>query len=134
VTALRDGCRLVIVSYGSVILGRPWRVAWFVEQGEYDTAALASIGGAADCTARADAQVKNVLEGVLAHRRSTAVASAYVVALSPVTRADCWSLGESAGHQSWGRMQALLCSYRCDWKNLRAQLPWLAAVDPGRRW
>jgi DDE superfamily endonuclease len=99
-----------------------------VEQDEYDTAVLASIGDVADCTARADAQVKNVLEGVLAQRRSTAVASAYVAALSPGTRADCWSLAESAGHESWGRMQALLGSYRWDWKDLRAQLPGLAAV------
>jgi SRSO17 transposase len=109
-------------------LGRPWRVAWFVEQDECDTAALASIGDVADCMARADAQVKNVLEGVLAQRRSTAVASAYVAALSPGTRADCWSLAESAGHESWGRMQALLGSYRWDWKDLRAQLPGLAAA------
>jgi SRSO17 transposase len=99
-----------------------------VERDEYDTAALASIGDVADCTARADAQVKDVLEGVLAQRRSTAVASAYVAALSPGTRADCWSLAESAGHESWGRMQALLGSYRWDWKDLRAQLPGLAAV------
>ena len=98
-----------------------------MEQDEYDTAALASIGDVADCTARADAQVKNVLEGVLAQRRSIAVASAYVAALSPGTRADCWSLAESAGHESWGRMQALLGSYRWDWKDLRAQLPGLAA-------
>jgi hypothetical protein len=54
-----------------------------VEQDEYDTAALASMGDVADCTARADAQVKNVLEGVLAQRRSAAVASGYVAALSP---------------------------------------------------
>jgi len=127
VTASGDGCRLV-VGLQQCDLGRPWRVAWFVEQDEYDTAALASIGDVADCTARADAQVKNVLEGVLAQRRSTAVASAYVAALSPGTRADCWSLAESAGHQGWGRMQALLGSYRWDWKDLRAQLPGLAAV------
>jgi SRSO17 transposase len=99
-----------------------------VEQDEYDTAVLASIGDVADCTARADAQVKKVLEGVLAQRRSTAVASGYVAALSPGTRADCWSLAESAGHESWGRMQTLLGSYRWDWKDLRAQLPGLAAV------
>jgi hypothetical protein len=46
-----------------------------VEQDEYDTAAQASIRDVADCTARADAQVKKVLEGVLAQRRSAAVAS-----------------------------------------------------------
>jgi hypothetical protein len=42
-------------------LGRPWRVGWFVEQDEDDTAALASIGDVADCTARADTQVRAVL-------------------------------------------------------------------------
>jgi SRSO17 transposase len=99
-----------------------------VEQDEYDTAALASIGDVADCTARADAQVKKVLEGVLAQRRSAAVASGYVAALSPGTPANCWSLAESAGHEGWGRMQALLGSYRWDWEDLRAQLPGLAAA------
>jgi SRSO17 transposase len=109
-------------------LGRPWRVAWFVEQDEYDTAALASIGDVADCVARADAQVRAVLGEVMAQGRSTAVASGYVAALSPGTRANCWSLAESAGHEGWGRMQALLGSYRWDWAELRAKLPALAAA------
>jgi len=65
---------------------------------------------------------------VLAQRRSAAVASGYVTALSPGTRANCWSLAESAGHEGWGRMQALLGSYRWDWKDLRTQLPGLAAA------
>ena len=109
-------------------LGRPWRVAWFVEQDEYDTAALASIGDVADCVARADAQVRAVLGEVMAQGRSTAVASGYVAALSPGTRANCWSLAESAGHEGWGRMQALLGSYRWDWAELRSKLPALAAA------
>ena len=109
-------------------LGRPWRVAWFVEQDEYDTAALASIGDVADCVARADAQVRAVLGEVMAQCRSTAVASGYVAALSPGTRANCWSLAESAGHEGWGRMQALLGSYRWDWAELRSRLPALAAA------
>ena len=83
-------------------LGRPWRVAWFVEQDEYDTAALASIGNIADCVARADAQVRAVLGEVMAQSRSTAVASGYVGALSPGTRANCWSLAESVGHEGVG--------------------------------
>jgi SRSO17 transposase len=99
-----------------------------VEHDKDDTAAQASIGDIAGCTARADAQVKKVLEGVLAQRRSAAVASGYVAALSPETRANCWSLAESAGHEGWGRMQALLGSYRWDWKEVRAQLPGLAAA------
>ena len=67
-------------------LGRPWRVAWFVGQDEDDTAALASIGDVADCTARADAQVRVVLGRVMAQQRSAAVALDYVMALSPGTR------------------------------------------------
>jgi hypothetical protein len=76
-----------------------------------------------------------VLEGVLAQRRSAAVASGYVAALSPGTRANCWALAESAGHEGRGRMQALLGSYQWDWEDLRAQLPRAGGgVDPGCRW
>jgi XTP/dITP diphosphohydrolase len=35
-----------------------------------------------------------------------------VPTLSSGARANCWSLAESAGHEGWGRMQALLGSYR----------------------
>jgi hypothetical protein len=58
----------------------------------------------------------------------------YVAALSESAKANCWSLAESAGHESWGRMQALLGSYRWDWKDLRAELGALATAwipDPG---
>ena len=75
-----------------------------------------------------------VLGGVMAQRRSVEVAFAYVLALSPGVRANCWSLAEAAGHEGWGRMQALLRSYAWDWKDLRAELPGLAAAwlaDPG---
>ena len=49
-------------------------------------------------------------------------------------RANCWSLAEAAGHEGWGRMQALLGSYRWDWEELRAELPGLAAAWlPGSR-
>jgi SRSO17 transposase len=98
-----------------------------VEQDEDDTAALASIGDVADCTARADTQVRAVLGRVMAQQRSAAVALDYVMALSPGTRGNCWSLAESAGHEGWGRMQALLGSYRWDWADLRAELAALAA-------
>ena len=89
---------------------------------------MASIEDVADCAARADAQVRNVLRGVMAQRRSAAAAFDYVAALSPGTKANCWSLAESAGHEGWGRMQGLLGSYRWDWTGLRAALPALAAA------
>jgi SRSO17 transposase len=99
-----------------------------VEHNNENTAAVASIKDVADCTARADAQVRAVLGRVMAQRRSAAVALGYVAALAPETRANCWALAESAGHDGWGRMQALLGSYRWDWAELRAALPGLAAA------
>ncbi len=106
-----------------------------MKQDEYATAAWASIEDVADRTARVDTQVRAVLGEVMAQRRSAGVALDYVAALSPSTRANCWSLAESAGHEGWGRIQALLGSYRWDWKDLRARLPALAEAwlpgDPG---
>jgi SRSO17 transposase len=99
-----------------------------VEHNNDNTAAVASIEDVADCTVRADAQVRSVLQGVMAQRRSAAVAFGYVAALSPETKANCWSIAESAGHEGWGRMQGLLGPYRWDWQELRAALPALAAV------
>jgi SRSO17 transposase len=64
----------------------------------------------------------------MAQRRSAAVAFGYVAALSPGTKANCWSIAESAGHEGWGRMQGLLGPYRWDWRELRAALPALAAA------
>ncbi len=93
-----------------------------------DTAAHASIEDVAACAARADAQVRAVLGQVLAQRRSVEVAFGYVAALSPGTRANCWALAEAAGHEGWGRMQALLGTYRWDWRDLRAELPGLAGA------
>ena len=56
-------------------------------------------------------------------------------ALSPGTKANCWSVAEEAGHEGPHRMQALLGSYRWDWADLRGELPALAAAwlpcDPG---
>lgn len=80
------------------------------------------------CTARVDAQVRVALGAVMAQRRSAGVAFDYVVALSPGTKANCWALAESAGHEGWGRMQGLLWSYRWEWTDLRARLPALAAA------
>ena len=95
---------------------------------ERDTAAQASIEEVAVCAARANAQVRAVLGEVMAQRRSVDTAFAYVAALSPGTRANCWCLAEAAGHEGWGRMQALLRSYAWDWKDLRERLPGLAAA------
>jgi SRSO17 transposase len=41
-------------------------------------------------------------------------------------KANCWLLAQAAGHEGQGRMQAVLGSYRWDWKQLRDQLPALA--------
>jgi len=89
---------------------------------------LARIEDVQESVARVDAQVRAVLGRVLAQRRSAEAALAYVTALAPGTRANCWSLAEAAGHEGWGRMQALLRSYVWDWKDLRAELAGLAAA------
>jgi SRSO17 transposase len=99
-----------------------------VKQDNDNTAAMARIEDVADCAARADAQVRTVLQGVMAQRRSAVVASGYVAALSPEVKANCWAIAESAGHEGWGRLQGLLGSYRWDWTALRARLPALAAA------
>ena len=109
-------------------LRRPWLVPEFVRKQEDATAAQASIEDVAACAARVDAQVRSVLGGVMAQRRSAEVAFSYLAALSPGTRANCRDLAEAAGHEGWGRMQALLRSYAWDWKDLRAELPGLAAA------
>ena len=82
----------------------------------------------AACAAQVDAQVRAVLGRVLAQRRSAEVAFAYVAALSPGTRANCWALAEAAGHEGQGRMQALVGSYVWDWGDLRAELAGLAGA------
>ncbi len=92
----------------------------------YDTAAKASIGEVSGCADRADAQVRAVLGRVLAQRRSAGTALAYVAGLAPGVKANCWALAEAAGYESPYRMQALLGSYRWDWRELRAELPALA--------
>ena len=98
-----------------------------MEQNSDDTAAWASTEDVSDSAARVDAQVRAVLGRVLAQRRSVEVAFGYVAALSLGTRANCWELAEAAGHEGWGRMQALLRTYAWSWKDLRAELPALAA-------
>ena len=71
----------------------------------------------------------------MAQRRSAGTALDYVRGLAPGVKANCWGLAEAAGHESPYRMQALLGSYRWDWKDLRAELPALARAwlpcDPG---
>ena len=93
-----------------------------------DTAATARIEDVAACAARVDAELRVVLGRVMAQRRSVEVAWAYLAALSPGVRANCWSLAEAAGHEGWWQMQALVSSYVWDWKDLRAQLPALAGA------
>lgn len=107
--------------------GRPCCVGSFVETNNDNTAAVASIDDITECEARADAQVRVLLGRVLAQKRSAGVALDYVTALAPGTKANCWALAEAAGHEGWGRMQGLLRCYQWDWKELRAQLPALAA-------
>ena len=99
-----------------------------METNNNNTAAVASIDDITECEARADAQVRALLGRVLAQKRSAGVALDYVTALAPGTKANCWALAEAAGHEGWGRMQGLLRSYQWDWKELRAQLPALAAA------
>jgi hypothetical protein len=98
-----------------------------VEQNKHNTAAQASIEDVAGCTARVDTALRAVLDQAMAQQRSTTVAMDYVTALSPGTRANCWALAQSAGHEGWHRMQALLGSYRWDWKQVRGRLAGLAA-------
>jgi SRSO17 transposase len=99
-----------------------------VDHSNIDTAAVASIEDLAECTASVDARIETVLRGVMAQRRSTEVALAYVTALAPGVKANCWSLAQAAGHDGQGRMQGLLGSYRWDWTRLRDQLSGLAAA------
>jgi hypothetical protein len=75
-----------------------------------------------------DVLVSRVLAGVMRQARSGATAMDYVLALSRDTRANCWELAEKAGHEARYRMQALLRRYKWDWRDLRAQLPGLAAA------
>jgi DDE superfamily endonuclease len=93
-----------------------------------DTAVRASIGieDVSGCAARADAQGRAVLGRVMAQRRSAGTALDYVRELSSGVKANCWGLAEAAGHENPYRMQALLRSYRWDWRQLRAELPALA--------
>jgi len=62
----------------------------------------------------------------MAQRRSAGTALDYVRGLTPEVKANCWWLAEAAGYENPYRLQALLCSYRWDWKELRAELPGLA--------
>jgi SRSO17 transposase len=106
-----------------------------VELKNDDTAAWVSIEDVAACAGAVDDQVRAVLGRVMAQRRSVATALAYVCALAPGVKANCWSIAEAAGHEGWHRMQALLGSYRWDPMALRGQLPALAGAwlpcDPG---
>lgn len=88
---------------------------------------MASIEDVAECGRRADALVRDALSAVMKQARSVAAALAYVLALGRDTRANCWALAESAGHERPYRLQCLLCRVKWDWKELRDALPALAA-------
>lgn len=89
---------------------------------------MASIEDVAECGARADALVRGALARVMRQARSVAAALAYVLALGRDTRANCWALAESAGHERPFRLQRLLCRMQWDWTELRAALPALASA------
>jgi SRSO17 transposase len=74
-----------------------------------------------------DAQIRVLLERVMAQRRSVEVAFDYLACLSGPGKATCWALAEVAGHANWSRMQALLGRYVWDYTVLRAALAPLAA-------
>ena len=100
-----------------------------MEHNNTGTAAWTSIEDVARSAKAVDARIAVVLGQVMAQRRSMATACDYVRTLAPGVRANCWSISEAAGHESWHRMQALLRSYRWDWKELRDRLP----ADLGNR-
>lgn len=58
--------------------------------------------------------------------RSLSAAMDYVQALGPDVRANCWRLGEQAGHEKPYRFHRLLRSYRWSWERGREMLPGLA--------
>jgi SRSO17 transposase len=90
------------------------------------TTAAASIEDAAEYGERADVLVRGLLGRVMQQRRTIAVALDYVRALSRETRANCWELAQSAGHEGPHRMQALLSRHKWSWEELRGLLPGLA--------
>lgn len=73
-----------------------------------------------------DDVIKAALEPVFAQRRSLQVAWDYLTTLSSQVKANCWALAEAAGHDGWGRMQALLNSYVWDHTAARDLLAGLA--------
>jgi hypothetical protein len=91
------------------------------------TAAQASMGDAAACTARADTEVRTILGRVLAQRRS--VETAFGVGDRAVAVNAGELLGAGGGRAwGWGLVQALLRSYVRTGKPLRAELAGLAAA------
>src|SRR5712691_4819072 len=107
----------------------------FVRKQDKATTAVASIEDAAEYGERADVLVRDLLGRVMRQRRTIAVALDYVRALSRETRANCWELAQSAGHEGPHRMQALLSRHKWSWEELRGLLPGLAQEvlrdDPG---
>jgi hypothetical protein len=98
-----------------------------VENNNNDTAAMASIDDVAGASARVDSQVRAVLRRVLAQRRSAETAFGYVKAVSRGVRANCTDIAEASGYETPYPVQELLGRYAWDYKDLRAELPALAA-------
>jgi hypothetical protein len=93
-----------------------------------------SLEGIAASVRAVDEVIKSALVPVFAQARSLGVAWDYVSALSGQVKANCWALSEAAGHDGWGRMQALLRSYVWDHVAVRDLLAplagrWLTCPD-----
>ena len=99
-----------------------------------ETTHSTSLEGIAAGAQAVDDVIRAALEPVFAQRRSLEVAWDYVTTLSSQVKANCWALSEAAGHDGWGRMQALLRSYVWDHtaaRDLLAPLAgrWLTCPD-----
>ena len=106
--------------------GRPPHDLQVVTQEISRTAAWTSLEGIAAGARAVDDVIRAALAPVFAQRRSLEVAWDYVCALSSQVKANCWALAEAAGHCGWGRLQALLRSYRWDHTAVRDLLAPLA--------
>lgn len=97
-------------------------------QQDHQTAAVATIADLVGLRNLIRGLAWEILRRVLAQTRSARVALDYVEGLLGEVAGNCWQLAQAAGHTTPRRMQELLGSYQWDWKDLRAQLPGLAAA------
>ncbi|HXZ74064.1 MAG TPA: IS701 family transposase [Streptosporangiaceae bacterium] len=99
-----------------------------------ETVAVGSLGDIAAGVRAVEEVIWARLGGVFAQARSRRVAKDYVEALGTRAKANCWALAETAGHDGWGRMQALLNRYSWEFTAVRDQLAplagrWLTCPD-----